>query len=119
MIKVGFIGYGSNLFVWNLIFEELLNSSLRHNSNLSQEDMKEMIIRTLFGTSKLFIEKNMDFEKIIQRVATKGGITEEGVKIFKLWLPETFDEMFEVTLAKRETVKKNVESSWSNWQGEN
>lgn len=46
-------------------------------------------------------------------MATKGGITEEGVKVFKMRLPETFDEMFEVTLNKRKVLKANVELSLS------
>jgi pyrroline-5-carboxylate reductase len=55
----------------------------------------------------------MNFEEMVQRVATRGGITEEGVKVFRRRLPETFDEMFEATLNKRIIVKANVELSFN------
>lgn len=90
------------------IFDEMVKSGKRHNSKLSKEDREEMVIQTLYGTAKLFIKKSMNFEEMIQRVATKGGITEEGVKVFRRRLPVIFDEMFEVTLNKRKDVKANV-----------
>lgn len=95
------------------IFEEFVNSGQRHNNNLSKEDIEDMVIRTLFGTAKLFIEKSLNFDEMVRRVATKGGITEEGVKVFKARLPQVFDEMFKVTLNKRKVVKENVKLSFN------
>jgi len=92
------------------IFKNLADSAMRQGSGLSREDAEEMIIRTLQGTAKLFVEKNMGFDKMIERVATKGGITEEGVKVFDERLPGVFDEMFQRTLAKRKIVREKVES---------
>lgn len=90
------------------IFQEFVTAGLRHNSNISKEDAEEMVIRTLFGTAKLFLEKNMKFEEAIARVATKGGITEEGVKVLKSRLPDVFKEMFNQTLDKRGRVKEMI-----------
>ena len=90
------------------IFQEFVNAGLRH-SNLSQGDVEEMVSKTLAGTAKLMLEKNMKFEEIIARVATKGGITEEGVKVLQGRLPETFDEMFAKTLHKRRNVAEKVD----------
>lgn len=90
------------------MFQEFVNAGLRH-SNLGQEDVEEMVIKTLAGTAKLMLEKNMKFEDIITRVATKGGITEEGVKVLQGGLPETFDQMFEKTLHKRRDVAQKVD----------
>jgi pyrroline-5-carboxylate reductase len=95
------------------IFEEFAKSGLRHAGKMNKEDIEEMITRTLLGTAKLFIEKGMGFEDMVQRVATKGGITEEGVKVFNMKLPEVFDEMFKVTLNKRKIVKTNIELSFN------
>jgi pyrroline-5-carboxylate reductase len=52
----------------------------------------------------------MEFFELIDRVATKGGITEEGVKVLNRHLPAVFDEVFEKTLAKHETVKEMVKN---------
>jgi pyrroline-5-carboxylate reductase len=90
------------------MFQEFVNAGLRH-SNLSREDVEEMVIRTFSGTAKLMLEENMKFEDIINRVATKGGITEEGVKILKTGLPKTFDEMFYQTRDKRRDVAKRMD----------
>ncbi len=88
--------------------QEFVQAGLRH-SNLSPADVEEMVIQTLAGTTKLMVEKNMEFEDIIGRVATKGGITEEGVKVLQQGLPEVFDQMFAKTLNKRRDVAQKVE----------
>lgn len=89
------------------IFQEFVNAGFRH-SNLSKEDVEEMVIRTFSGTAKLMLERNMKFENIITRVATKGGITEEGVKVLQAGLPETFDQMFHQTLNKRKELANKI-----------
>ena len=96
------------------IIEEIVESALRHTNTLNKTDIEEMVIRTLFGTSKVFVEKNMGFSEMLNRVATKGGITEEGVKVFRKGLPNIFDEMFEVTLNKRKLITEKTEQSFDN-----
>ena len=93
------------------IIEEMVESALRHTSSLGKADIEEMVIRTMFGTSKVLIEKNMGLSEMLNRVATKGGITEEGVKVFGQSLPNVFDEMFEATLSKRKLINKKIEQS--------
>jgi pyrroline-5-carboxylate reductase len=93
------------------IIEEMVESALRHTSSLGKADIEEMVIRTMFGTSKVLIEKNMGLSEMLNRVATKGGITEEGVKVFRQSLPNVFDEMFEATLSKRKLINKKIEQS--------
>ena len=46
------------------------------NSGFSTEETDDMVIKTLYGTSKLLFEENMDFKQLISLVATKDGITE-------------------------------------------
>jgi len=52
---------------------------------------------------------NLTFEDIIEKVATKGGITEEGVKVLESYLPKIFDEVFEKTLEKRKLIKERAD----------
>lgn len=78
------------------------------NSDISQKDAEEMVIKTLYGTAKLLHDKNMSFEEIISRVATKGGITEEGIKIMDKNLPFLFGELLKTTLKKRGIIKEKL-----------
>ena len=94
------------------IFQEFVEAGLRHSS-LSRQEAESMVVSTLFGTSKLLMETGMSFDETIQRVATKGGITEEGVKILRNGLPLTFNRVFEGTLAKHEIVKTIVRERFS------
>ncbi len=78
------------------------------NSNFTPAEAEDMVIKTLYGTAKLLHKGNMGFEDVISRVATKGGITEEGVKILEKKLPDTFDELLKTTLAKNKKIKDEL-----------
>lgn len=75
------------------------------NSNFSRDEIENMVIKTFFATSKMLSEKNISAEELICRVATRGGITEEGVKIMDNYLPDVFDQVFKKTLQKHEAIK--------------
>ena len=64
------------------------------NSGFSIKETEDMVIKTLYGTSKLLYEKNMGFDELISSVATKGGITEEGIKVLDEEITKIFDELF-------------------------
>ena len=82
------------------------------NSNFTREEAEDMVIKTLYGTAKLLYEENMGFEEVISRVATKGGITEEGVKILEKELPDTFDELFKITKDKHKKIKSELNKQY-------
>ncbi|WP_321505775.1 pyrroline-5-carboxylate reductase [uncultured Methanoregula sp.] len=67
-----------------------------------------LVQQTLIGTSWLLDQDDTGFEELIGRVATKGGITEEGVKVLRNRLPAVYDELLDVTLAKHELIKKQI-----------
>lgn len=89
------------------IFSEFVEAGLRHSS-FSINEIEEMVLPTLFGTAKLMLINKMSFQDTIRRVATPGGITEEGVKVLNAGLPEVFDELFERSMAKRAKVNECV-----------
>ena len=91
------------------MFENFVEAALRHG-DLPLEVAQRMVVSTLLGTAKLLAERNMEFSELIDRVATKGGITEEGVKVLNRHLPAVFDEVFEKTLTKHETMKEMVKN---------
>jgi pyrroline-5-carboxylate reductase len=89
-----------------LIFMKFAEAGVKY-SNLTKEESNDMVIKTLYGTAKLLQDGNMNFQEVISRVATKGGITEEGVKILENKLPAIFDELFKTTLDKHKKIKKD------------
>jgi pyrroline-5-carboxylate reductase len=84
---------------------QFAEAGARH-SRIGKEEAEEMVISTLYGTAKLLLEGKMRFQDMIERVATRGGITEEGVKALDAGLPAVFDQLFADTLAKYEKVKR-------------
>lgn len=91
------------------MFREMLEAAVRHSDIYSRDELQELMIRTLYGTAKLFLEKGLTFDKTISRVAVKGGITEEGILVFEKQLPDVFDEAFDHMLEKRKISDKKVE----------
>lgn len=83
-----------------------------HYGDFTPDELKELIIPTFHGTAKLLIENRIDFNDLILRVATKGGITEEGLKILDREIPGIFDELLKVTLNKRDRTKKIIREQY-------
>jgi pyrroline-5-carboxylate reductase len=90
------------------IFRQFAEAGARY-SDIPQQEAERMLIATLYGTAKLLAEGKLDFNGLISRVATKGGITEEGVRCLDAGLPAVFDEVFAATLGKHEMVKRILE----------
>lgn len=109
------IGMGSELvscmpgFI-SAIFDVISNSAKKHTA-ISEQQIIQMLLRTMVGTGDLMLEKNLSFNDVVTRVATKGGITEEGTKVIYEMLPKVTDEIFDKTLEKRrQTAKKAQEN---------
>lgn len=90
------------------IFQEMVDSALRHTDGIERAQAEALVLQTLLGTARLLAEKGMGFEEAIGRVATRGGITEEGVKALRAGLPAVFDELFDRTMEKRRAVREKV-----------
>ena len=90
------------------IFDVICQSAKKH-TEISQELIVQMVLKTVSATSELMLKKEMTFEDVVSRVATKGGITEEGAKVIYEGLPEIADLMFEKTLEKRRLTTKKAE----------
>jgi len=90
------------------IFDCIYKEAKKHTS-LSDEEIIKMLLNTIKSTSELMLEKNMSFNEVVERVATKGGITEEGTKVIYELFPITAQILFENTLSKRKQTSKKVE----------
>ncbi len=89
------------------IFDVICNSAKKHTS-IPDDQIVRMVLQTMSATGDLMLQKNMTFGDVVTRVATPGGITEEGTKVVYEGFPETADLLFEKTLEKRrQTAAKN------------
>jgi pyrroline-5-carboxylate reductase len=74
-----------------------------------QPELAEYLVReTLIGTARILAGNQMKFDEVIRRVATKGGSTEEGVKVLQARLPGTMDEVLKALDAKRRVTAEKV-----------
>jgi pyrroline-5-carboxylate reductase len=89
------------------IFKVFVDEAATRTS-LPKNKIMEMVTGTLYGTGKLLFDNRMQFDEMIERVATKGGITEEGIKVIENKLPQVIDELFYRTMAKEELVTEKV-----------
>ena len=89
------------------IFDVICTSAKKHTS-IPDDQIVRMVLQTMSATGDLMLQKDMTFEDVVTRVATPGGITEEGTKVVYAGFPETADLLFEKTLEKRrQTAQKN------------
>ena len=89
------------------IFDVICSSAKKHTS-IPDDQIVRMVLQTMSATGDLMLQKDMTFEDVVKRVATPGGITEEGTKVVYEGFPETADLLFEKTLEKRrQTAAKN------------
>ena len=94
------------------IFDVICSSAQGHTS-LSKEQIVKMVLSTMSATGDLMLLKDMTFEDVVTRVATKGGITEEGTKVVYEGFPETADLLFEKTLEKRKLTSEKANTDFS------
>jgi pyrroline-5-carboxylate reductase len=90
-----------------VLIEEFARAAVRH-STLSPEQARALVVSTLSGTARLLDEQGYPVETILRRVATPGGITEEGVKQLQSDMPRVYDTLIQRTLAKYGMRKTDV-----------
>ena len=90
------------------VFDVICRAAGKH-TEIPSDQVIRMVLNTLCATGELMLEKQMSFEEIVNRVATKGGITEEGTRVIYEQFPETADMLFEKTLAKRKKTAEHAE----------
>ena len=90
------------------IFDCLVSDARKYTS-LSEAQIIDMVLNTLNATSDLMLSSNMSFGDVVTRVATKGGITEEGTRVIYDGFPEICSDLFEKTLDKRNATAKMTE----------
>lgn len=67
-----------------------------------------LVKETMIGTARILEDDQVTFDTVIERVATKGGTTEEGVKVLQARLPAVMDDVLLALDAKRRVVSEKV-----------
>jgi pyrroline-5-carboxylate reductase len=93
------------------VFREYVKTALKY-SDIDTNEINKIVSKTLYGTSKLFYEKEYGFDETIERVATKGGTTEKGVKVLEAKLPEVFEEMFCKMLESQKVREEKIDEQY-------
>ena len=93
------------------VFDVLCQAGKKH-TEIPEEQVVRMVLNTLSATSDLMLRNGMTFEEVVSRVATKGGITQEGTKVVYEGFPATADLLFEKTLEKRRIIAENARKSF-------
>jgi len=89
------------------MMKEFASSAAR--TGLLDQDLAEYLVKeTMAGTVRILAGDTMNFDTLIRRVATPGGITEQGLKVLTAGLPVVFDEVHEATSSKRRIVTAQV-----------
>jgi len=86
-----------------------LGSAAVRTGTIQPELAAYLLRETMDGTTRILAGKEMTFDTVIERVATPGGSTEEGVRVIASRLPDVMDEVHEVLSAKRRLVTDQVE----------
>ena len=90
------------------IFDVICRTAEKHTT-IPEHQIIRMVLDTMCATGELMLEKNMSFGEVVARVATRGGITEEGTKVIYEQFPETAGRLFDKTLEKRRRTEERAE----------
>lgn len=89
------------------MMKELVDAAVR--TGAIKPSLAEYLVKeTMVGTSALLENGSLGFNDIIRRVATRGGSTEEGVKVLHAQLPSVCDDALRSIIAKRLRVSDEV-----------
>ena len=93
------------------IFDVICRAATSHTT-LPEEKIVGMVLNTVSATAGLMEQKKMSFQDVVSRVATKGGITEEGAKVIYEMFPKAAEEMFVRTLEKRSLTAEKAKEAF-------
>ena len=90
------------------MMREFARAAVR-TGTIPPERAEFLVKETMAGTARILEGEQGTFDTVIGRVATKGGSTEEGVKVLEARLPDVMDEVLLALDAKRRVVSEKVE----------
>ncbi|MGM0712679.1 pyrroline-5-carboxylate reductase dimerization domain-containing protein [Brevibacillus parabrevis] len=91
------------------MLDSFAQAAVRKTPELDIATARTILVETMLGTALLLKNEQLGFDQLIERVATKGGITEEGLRVLAKTLPGGFDELFAMTESKHAALKELVQ----------
>lgn len=93
------------------VFQEFVQAVLRANSDsFTKADGEEIAIQSLNSIASIIYEDRLEFQDVLDRVSTKGGMTEEGVIILKRDLPSIFQEVINRRSLKHDEINEKFKT---------
>ncbi len=89
------------------IAQKFAAAGVRH-SDLDPETARRLVVETLLGTALTLSNGVVSLDEMKSMVATKGGITEQGLAVLDREMPGVFDQVLKATVSKHETVKSSI-----------
>jgi len=87
------------------MMHQFAEAGVRHG--IERKDAWEMVLETMQGAA-LTLASGESVASLKEKVATKGGITEQGLAVLEAELPAVFDMVMERTTAKHAEVRKRL-----------
>lgn len=82
------------------------------SSNISQDEIEDMILKTVIGTAMLKDDQELSNEDIINKVATKGGITQEGVDLLDKKFNKISKALIKTLLSRYDEVNDEMNKTY-------
>jgi len=94
------------------VLKLIADEAAKHTS-IAKDEIHIMLLGAVRGTANYLLEEDVTFEELVRRVATKGGITEEGTtKVINLKMPEIISEILARTTEKMRVITENVQKEF-------
>ena len=81
-------------------------------SNISKNEIEEMILKTVLGTAMLKENQELSNEEIISKVSTKKGITQEGVDLLDKKFNKISKDLIKTLLNRYEEVNEEMNKTY-------
>lgn len=94
------------------IMIEKLSQTSSELAKVSKEEAEDMILKTIIGTALLKEDQSLSNEEIINKVATKKGITQEGVDLLDKKLDKINKELVKTLLNRFDEVKQDMDKAY-------
>ncbi len=94
-----------------IMIEKLAQTS-SELAKVSKEEAEDMILKTIIGTALLKEDQSLSNEEIINKVATKKGITQEGVDLLDKKLNKLNKELVKCLLNRFDEVKEDMNKTY-------
>jgi len=96
-----------------IMIEKLAQTS-SELAKVSKDEAEDMILKTIIGTALLKEDQALSNEEIINKVATKKGITQEGVDLLDKKLNKINRELVKCLLNRFDEVKEDMNKTYLN-----